>query len=142
MSQDSGVDAVARRCHCGKPLPKRSDRYGFYPECNTCRSRDYAARNPLRIVWLNIKKSAKRRGKEFSLTYERVVELATEAGYVLGNNRHANGLSFDRIKTGIGYTDSNMRVLTLSENSAREYRDEWEPAETSPENVEIDQDPF
>jgi hypothetical protein len=127
-----------RFCPCGAVIKKESNGKGSIvtrSTCRGCRSKIQDSKAPLRRVYRNIKISARRRGKTFSLTYEKLESLALAAGYKLGTNKHAQGLSIDRIKSGIGYTDDNVRIMTLSDNVRREYIEEWDPPETRPDKV-------
>lgn len=89
--------------------------------CNTCRSRAYD--NPLRRLFWNLKASAKRRGKQFSLAFEEFASAALASGYFGRSGRHAECLHVDRVDPLRGYEDGNIRFISCSENSRKAYLD-------------------
>lgn len=92
-------------------------------QCHTCRSRAYTARHPDIVSFLNLKKSAKRRGHEFSLTIQEFREFAAKYDYLDKRGRQAWGYTVDRVDREQGYHAWNIQVLTNSENAAKDNRD-------------------
>lgn len=88
--------------------------------CNTCRCGAYAASNPDRIAFLNLKKSAKRRGHEFNLTIEEFRAFAGKYDYLNKRGRHATGYTVDRVRSWEGYHARNLQALTNSANKAKD----------------------
>lgn len=76
-------------------------------------------RNPFRAAFRQIKDRAKRKGIDFALSFEDFAELAAQTGYVEGKGRSASSLSIDRENAGIGYVLTNIRVMTVAENSSK-----------------------
>ena len=66
-----------------------------------------------------LKHNAKRRQKEFDLTYEQFIEFCIETDYLVGKGKTKHSYSIDRIDNSKGYTLSNIRILTLSANSQK-----------------------
>lgn len=88
--------------------------------------------NPLRYLFLARKNNAKRRGKEWSLTFEEFVEFCKESGYDKECGIHANDASIDRIRNWEGYHKNNIRSIKVWENSKKgdsilELEPEWMP---------------
>lgn len=107
--------------NCRK-MARKQKRY-----CNTCRSRMYD--NPLKVLFWNLKKSAKRRGKEFALAFEDFKNMAVKSGYDLLHGRGASDLHVDRIDASQGYVPGNVQVITASENTRKSWTDRtgWTP---------------
>lgn len=72
--------------------------------------------HPDKYAYKNLKTNAKRRGKEFSLTFEEFIEFAIKHNYIAGKGITKTGLHIDRIDNRKGYTIDNIQVLTNSEN--------------------------
>lgn len=97
--------------------------------CKTCRWIDYTARNPIRVKFLNLKKSAKRRGKSWSVTWPRFKALAEAAGYnEFTPKTDAATLSVNRVPEGplTPYSDDTIEIIPLGDNArlAAEHRRE------------------
>ena len=116
----------AARWQCITPRCRnRADKKRRRLICATCASRAYASRNAIRVKWLNLKKSAKRRGIEFLLVpFESFECWAAQRGYVQIGPRGAEGLTVDRKDETGPYSFSNIQALTNSENArkAAEFR--------------------
>lgn len=87
--------------------------------CNTCRARKYE--NPLRRLFRNLKASAKRRKKDFRISFEYFREVAVRAGYDLFKGRGSTDLQIDRRRNHLGYVPGNIQVL----NSREHHRKSW-----------------
>lgn len=134
-----GAMLGARRgwiCPCGKMTTKKIGR-----KCSTCKSKEWNAKHPLRRVYLNLRGSAKRKGKSFTLSYEVLEAKAIVAGWDTSkDNRSADGLSVDRIRSNEGYSDTNIRIILYGRNSQKlnethdydEERNEWIPKDNIP----------
>ena len=72
------------------------------------------------LSWYTIlKTNAKRRNKVFTLTFAEFSHFCITTGYDKLKGKTANSLSIDRIDNEKGYTVSNIRTITLSENSSK-----------------------
>lgn len=104
---------VAKFCatkHC------RNKRSGASKKCSKCNQRIYRERNPMKAAFQNLKSNAKRRGKEFSLTFEQFEEFCVKCEYLKGKGITAQSLHIDRIDESKGYSMDNIQVLSNSEN--------------------------
>ncbi len=63
-----------------------------------------------------LKNNARRRGKDFQLTFEQFLEFAVKSGYIAGKGIYKESLHIDRIDETKGYTVDNIQVLTNIEN--------------------------
>ncbi len=108
--------ALARVCitpHCRSYIPKKCRSF----TCDTCRAREFAAANPIRIKWLNLKKSAKRRGKEWRLlSYECFACLARIYGYDTFQEKNAATITVDRVDEAGAYCFGNIAFIPNSDN--------------------------
>lgn len=84
--------------------------------CRTCENRLYKKRHPIKYAFFTLRNNAKRRGKEFSLTFEQFKEFAVKTDYLNGRGRTKEGFHIDRLKEDEGYHIDNLQVLTNSEN--------------------------
>lgn len=91
--------------HCRKPSRHQRSL------CNTCRSRKYDDKAKLKF-W-NLKKSAKRRGISFALTWEWLCKKWPE--YL----KSFRDLHIDRKRRHEGYTPENVQLLDSSEHGSK-----------------------
>lgn len=102
--------------HCRKSAaPKKN-------YCHKCRQAKWRANNPMRSSYKNLKDNAKRRGKEFTLTFEQFSKFAIEVNLIGKSGRHAEAYTVDRVDNEKGYTIDNIQMLTKSENSSKRDR--------------------
>jgi len=107
-----------KRMKCETPKcknkPKKHSRY-----CYKCLSRQYRERNPMKAAYYLLRSNAKRRGHEFNLTFDEFKLFCYKTDYIVGKGRTKESYSIDRIDPRIGYTYSNLRMLTVSDNSKK-----------------------
>jgi len=84
--------------------------------CASCHTRKVRANNPIKYIYDNLKSNAKRRGKEFSLTFEEFKSFCATTSYDKLRGLKAEALSIDRINPNMGYSFDNIRAITFSEN--------------------------
>lgn len=77
--------------------------------------------------------NAKRRRKEFTLTYKQFEEFCKRTGYNINKGRNAECLSIDRIDDKKGYTIDNIQAITISENITKSNLYERLPKDLIPE---------
>lgn len=95
----------------------------FRTVCETCKHKAYREKNPKRVFFLNFRKAAKRRGKEFDLTYDQFLDFCNKTGYFEKRGTSGDALQIDRIYPDKGYTIDNIRVLTAYTNNKRQKLD-------------------
>lgn len=88
----------------------------YRKECDMHLKREYKKRHPLKYFYNALKQNAKRRCKDFQLTFQQYKQLVTDTGYFDHPGRFADRLTFDRIRNEEGYTIDNIQIITLSEN--------------------------
>lgn len=84
--------------------------------CGKCKSRKYRENNPIQAAYQNLRTNAKRRNKEFDLTFEQFKEFAIKTNYILGKGKSQTSYHIDRIDETKGYTIDNIQILTNTEN--------------------------
>ena len=100
--------------------------------CAKCYNRYQRKNNPIQYAYQTLKDNSKRRGKEFLLTLEEFTQFCIKTEYIKGKGKKSESYSIDRIDNTKGYIVSNIRILTLSENSRKgtkvleAYWDEYE----------------
>lgn len=75
--------------------------------------------NPEKYCYLTLKGNAKRRGKEFTITFEYFLEVIGETDYLSLKGKTKTSLSIDRKDNNFGYVTGNLRIITLSQNSIK-----------------------
>lgn len=84
--------------------------------CHSCHKRRYKERHPERYAYSNLKQNAKRRGKEFDLTFEDFLAFVIKTNYMVSKGRYKESYHIDRIDETKGYTVDNIQVITNTEN--------------------------
>jgi hypothetical protein len=79
----------------------------------------YRANNPAKAAYDTLRHNAKRRRKIFDLTYEEFLMFIEATAYLDNKGRTKHCYHIDRIDPAKGYTLSNIRVLTCSENTVK-----------------------
>lgn len=93
-------------------------------KCGTCQDKA----NPLRYAYRHLKANAKRRGKPFDLTLAEFAEFAQRTEHITCRSRTATSYHIDRIDPTLGYTASNIQVLTNRENVLKQrVEGDWNP---------------
>ena len=84
--------------------------------CPSCHSKKMRKKNPVRYAYDTLKSNSKRRGKEFTLTFEEFSQFCHATDYIQGKGVTKDSYSIDRIDNSRGYTIDNIQILTVSEN--------------------------
>ena len=85
--------------------------------CSRCKNRLWAKQNPMRYSYGNLRRRAKERGHEFTLTFEQYCDFSKKTGYFEKKGKTAQSLSINRIDPNRGYHADNIEAVTLSYNS-------------------------
>ena len=93
--------------------------------CHKCHSRQYKKNHPEAYYFNLLKQNAKRRGKEFLLSFKDFKKFSSDTGYIERKGKNGFNLSIDRIEAKKGYSIDNIQVLTLSENTSKRYKDNY-----------------
>ena len=96
--------------YCRRSAKKEGQR------CTTCKTREYRAKYPMISTFQNLKSNAKRRGKFFDLTFQQFEMFCIKTDHMVGKGRTKTSYHIDRKDEEIGYTYSNLQVLTNTEN--------------------------
>lgn len=120
---------------------RKRKQHGRY--CHKHSKRHYRAKHFARYTFNALKQNAKRRKKEFTLTFEQFTEFCNQTGYLVQKGQAPGNYTIDRIDHTQGYTITNIRVLTHAENSRKGY---WEKQGYQNEDhyryEHIEEDPF
>ena len=71
----------------------------------------------------NLKRSARKRGIKFELSFEDFCEFCAITGYLEQRGQDPDSLTIDRIKSDQPYRTGNIRILTHAENSCHHYEE-------------------
>ncbi len=96
--------------------------------CPNHYQQDWRKKNPINYAYHTLKENAKRRDKEFYLTYGQFRNFCSETGYIEMKGKNGTSFSIDRIDPEQGYHINNIRVLTLSANGTlgRKPESKWD----------------
>lgn len=89
--------------------------------CHKCRSRDYVKRNPIRVAYLHLRRNARLRGKEFTISLEYFNEFCIKTAYIKKRGRFRDCYHVDRIDETKGYVEGNLQLLKNHENIRKYY---------------------
>lgn len=101
---------------CKTPYCKNRRVIGRSYFCYKCLSRRSRAKDRLKAFFFSWRSNAKRRKKEFTITFEYFKSWAAENNY-----KPYSGLTIDRIREELGYIPGNIQILTLTENVRKYY---------------------
>lgn len=137
------VDTGLHYCltpHCHGTVNKKK---AHSPFCIKCKQARWKEKNPLKYSFGNLRRRAKQRGHEFSLTFEQYVEFSVKTGYARLKGKTSLSLSIDRKKNDRGYHADNIQAITLAENSRKQYvpffAKQFPPANYRPQEHELAQ---
>lgn len=99
--------------YCRRPARKHSSL------CTTCDKKLWRKKYPMKAAFQTLRQNSRRRGKVFMLTFEEFKKFCYKTNYIAGKGRSKESYSIDRVKNDNGYLLSNIRVLTVSENSRK-----------------------
>lgn len=85
--------------------------------CNTCRCRKWRENNQMKYTYFNLKGSATRRGKPFTITFEYAKKFFQKTDYMNKKGRGQTGYSIDCKINELGYIPGNLVLLTVPQNS-------------------------
>jgi hypothetical protein len=101
---------------CSNPAGKHKNK------CSKCHDRAWRERYPEHHLWNNLKKSAKRRGLDFTITKGWFVSWCEMTGFHEMVGRTKGSASIDRIESWRGYHVDNIQILEVGANSAKGQR--------------------
>lgn len=87
--------------------------------CSKCIKRKYREKYPIKTSYQILRDNAKRRGKEFKLTFEEFKGLCEDSGYIEGKGIYKDCLTIDRKDPLQGYEIGNLEVIKQIENSIK-----------------------
>jgi len=91
--------------------------------CTKCIKRKYRENNKMKASYQNLKDNSKRRGKDFSLTFEEFKAFCIKTEYITKKGKNKDGYTIDRKEQDKGYHSWNIQVLTNSNNVKKYYWD-------------------
>lgn len=87
--------------------------------CHSCISKKFRANNPEMACYKALKCNAKRRGKDFKLSFNQFKIFCRKTDYLAGKGRSKESFTIDRINNDKGYTMGNIRLLSKTENCSK-----------------------
>lgn len=95
-------------------------------KCSSCKSRAYREKYPMRSAFYNLRSNAKRRNKDFSLTFEQFIRFCNRTDYIRKKGRSSTSYTIDRRCESQGYHLWNIQVLENGENIKKYLRYYWD----------------
>lgn len=95
--------------------------------CETCKSRNYAKKNPVKVAFLNVRGSAKKRGHGFEITWEEFKAWSkTKDGkkYMKYKGQGGDDMTLHRPDEEGPYNVKTMQLRYRRDNT-KEYWDYW-----------------
>lgn len=122
----TGLCVVA---HCRKKhVPEKWG--GKFHLCHRHRQERWRRNNPKQASYRALKDHAVARRIPFTLTLDFFIRITTAAGYWDQDAAsHGDRLSVDRIDATLGYSNDNIQIITVSENSLKSHRESYLTAE-------------
>lgn len=80
----------------------------------------------MKAAFQTLRQNARRRGKEFTLTFEDFEAFCYAFDYIAGKGRKAKSYTVDRIDNEKGYTRDNIQMLTKSDNVKKYLSYDWQ----------------
>jgi hypothetical protein len=90
-------------------------------KCDRCRWKAWKEANPLAYHFGNLRRRARERGKDFTLTLDQFKEFAEKTDYMRMKGKTSLSLSIDRKENSHGYHHWNIQAITLRENSRKRF---------------------
>lgn len=97
--------------------------------CSSCVGKKTREKHPLKYAYTALRTNAKRRGKEFTLTFEEFKEFVIKTDYMAKKGIYKTSFHIDREKEHLGYTKNNIQALTNSENVKKYLEYYWNEEE-------------
>src|SRR5258706_148054 len=90
--------------------------------CSKCRKRDWRKNNPIKAADNHSRSNAKRRGIEFTISFEYWQAFCAAYRYIENKGMKADSITVERENDNKGYVEGNLTVLTRKENVTKENR--------------------
>jgi len=88
-------------------------------KCQSCNTKAYREKYPVRYAYQTLKHNAKRRGKDFDLTFEQFEAFCISTEYHEKRGINKLSASIDRIDNSRGYHIDNIQILDMIDNSRK-----------------------
>ena len=114
---------------------------GYACKSNYClsdRRKKYNEDNPISYVYRNLKSNAKRRGKEFKISYKYFKQFCIENNYMERRGRFKGCITIDRIRDEDGYIEGNLQLLEQVTNNKKRFIPYWIALEESFSNISME----
>lgn len=116
---------VSMICHfkmkkCKTKNCKNEANAGYF--CNSCKTRKYRKLHPDRAAFYALKSNAKRRGKDFQLSFSDFKAFCIKCNYFKKRGIARDNYHIDRIDETKGYILSNLQILKNHENVTKYLR--------------------
>lgn len=114
MVISSGICSV-RFC---RKKRKRAGKY-YFPKCSMHTQREYVKNHPERAYLHHLRKSAKKRGIECTITFEELAAFLKGKNFFAKTGLKKNSATIDRVESHRGYAAGNLQIVTRSHNSQK-----------------------
>lgn len=85
-------------------------------------NKKYRQKYPMKYAYMTLKHNAKRRGKEFTISFEYFKKFAIKVDYIDKKGINRDSYHIDRIKEDLGYIPGNLQLLKNVDNIKKYHR--------------------
>lgn len=93
--------------------------------CSACRAADFRKRYPMKYSYVTLRDNSKRRGIDFSLSFDEFAQFAVVTDYFYKKGKTKRSYSIDRINPEFGYHIDNIQPLPLVANQKKSRLDSY-----------------
>ncbi len=113
---------LCRTYRCRRP------KYWDRDRCTTCNCRLRRLLHPEHYAYENLRRSAKKRGIGFHLTFAEFKTFIAGSDYLTHKGTEAHSLTIDRRFTDQPYRAGNLRFMSHADNSSHRYEEKSDPS--------------
>lgn len=91
--------------------------------CHKCVKRRWRENNPVKACFAALRDNAKRRGKDFKISFEYFVKFVVDTSYIMRKGIGREDMTIDRVEQDRGYEEDNLQVLPNYQNVQKMHYD-------------------
>jgi len=108
------------------------------PYCLKHRKEYSKEKSPINYVYHTLKQNAKRRKKEFKISYKYFKQFYIDNNYMERRGRFKGSITIDRMREEEGYVEGNLQILEQVTNLRKRYIPYWIALEESFSNISME----
>ena len=103
------------------------------PRGSLCTKHEHESRkekNPYRYWYGVLRRNAKRRGKEFTISLEYFIKFCIDTNYISTKGKKSGSMTIDRKIDNLGYIEGNIQIMEVGANSRKRFLDNYNAPHT------------